>query len=348
MDKKCVSTSECNAGDMIAQKVVSKYGATIVVENTTINSYIKNKLIAFEIEYIWIYGVPKEESLKHNDFNLSKLKTTYSRNVLEVKEILNDLAKEKEVPAEKINFVSDSIYDSIDNEYYVVQCLNELKSADEDTFTHSVNVSFYSMLLAKWLLLQDNKINDVIKAGLLHDVGKIRLPDSILNKKEKLEAFDYEEIKKHPIYSFDIIKNMEGLSKECKEAVLMHHERENKSGYPMGVGGADIGICSKIVAIANLYDSLTSERFYRKRLNPFEAFESIQKQVISKFDLHIANTFLSNLAACYVGARVLLNNDIIGEIVYIPPQAISEPIVCVNSDYFDLSKETNLKIIRMI
>lgn len=348
MEKRCISISECEPGDLIAQKVVSKYGATIVVENTTVNNYIKNKLIAFEIEYVWIYGMLEEDSIKHNDLNLTQLKTIYKNNVIEIKEILNDLAKGKNISIDKIECISGSIFNSINDEYYAVRCLNELKSMDEDTFTHSVNVAIYAMLLAKWMLLPERKIIDVVNAGLLHDVGKIKLPDSILSKKEKLETDDYEEIKKHPIYGFDIIKSIEGLSNESKEAVLMHHERENGSGYPIGKRGADIGVCAKIVAIANLYDSITSERFYRKSLTPFEAFEVIQSQIINKLDMHIADTFMSNLAACYVGAKVLLNNDKIGEVVYVPPQAITQPIICVDSDYLDLARETNLKVVSML
>jgi len=348
MEKKCIAIVDCEVGEIIAQKVVSKYGTTIVVENTTINSYIKNKLIAFKTNYIWIYGVGKGESTKYKDNDLNQLKQSYKRNVLEIKEVLNDLTKGDNVSIEKINLISNSIYEPINNEYHVVQCLNELKSVDEDTFAHSVNVSLYAMLLGKWLLLPESKIIDLIQAALLHDVGKTKISNSILNKKGKLEFEEFEEIKKHPIDSFEIIQNIDGLSMESKEAVLQHHERENKSGYPTGIGGPEMSICSKIIAITNFYDSITSDRTYRGRINPFEAFEIIKSQVIGNFDVHIANTFLSNIAACYVGTKVLLSSGQTGEIVYVPPQSITKPIVCINSDYLDLSIESNLNIVRML
>ena len=229
-----------------------------------------------------------------------------------------------------------------------MQCLNELKSVDEDTFTHSINVSLYAMLLGKWLLLPESQIIDLIQAALLHDVGKTKIPDSILNKREKLETEEFDLIKSHPIYSFEIIKDIEGLSIESKNAVLMHHERENKSGYPAGLDGSSMSISSKIIAITNFYDSITSERFYRKRVTPFEAFQILQSQVISNFDIHIVSTFLSNIAACYVGTKVLLSNGQTGEIVYVPPNALTKPIIQVASEYLDLSKEPNLKIVSML
>ncbi|MBX4269377.1 HD-GYP domain-containing protein [Clostridium estertheticum] len=348
MEKRCIPILECELGEIIAQKVVSKYGSTIVVENTTINSYIKNKLIAFEVDYIWIYGVCIGEYIKYKDNDLHQLKQSYNRNILEIKKIVNDLTNGNNVSIEKIDLVSNSIYEPINNEYHVVRCLNELKSMDEDTFTHSINVSLYAMLLGKWMLLPESKIKDLIQAALLHDVGKTKISNSILNKKGKLEIEEFEEIKKHPIYSFEIIKGIDGLSMESKEAVLKHHEREDKSGYPAGIGGSEMSICSKIIAITNFYASITSERTYRKRVHPFEAFKIFQSQSSVSFDIHIVNTFLSNIAACYVGTKVLLNNGKIGEIVYVPPQAITKPIVCVDSKYLDLSKEINLSIVNML
>ena len=348
MEKRCIAILDCELGQIVAQKVVSKYGSTIVVENTTINSYIKNKLIAFKTDYIWIYGIGRDESIKYKDNDLKQLKQSYKNNVLEIKELLNDLTKGNKVSIEKINIISNSLYEPINNEYHVVQCLNELKSVDEDTFSHSINVSLYAMLLGKWLLLPESKIIDLIQAALLHDVGKTKISNLILNKKGKLDIEEYKEIKNHPIYSLEIIKDIDGLSMESKEAVLMHHERENKSGYPAGVDGSEMSMCSKIIAITNFYDSITSERIYRKRVTPFEAFHILQSQVIDNFDLHIVNTFLSNIAACYVGTKVLLNNGQIAEIVYVPPQAITNPIVCIDSKYLDLSSEINLNIVCML
>lgn len=345
MEKRCISILECKAGDVIAQKVVSEFGGTVLLENTTVNNYIKNKLEAFKIKYVWIYGEAREEVIKQENIVFTQLKNRYIKNVVEVKELLNDLSKGKNVTFDKINTISNSIYESINNEYFVVRCLRELSSVGEEEVKHSVNVSLYAMLLGKWLLLPESKIANLIHAGLLHDIGKIKIPNSILNKKENLEKEEYEQIKKHPVFSYEIIKDIEGVSEECREAVLMHHEREDKSGYPSGISGSEISTCSKIIALANFYDSITSERSYRKKVTPFEAFAIIQSEVVKRFDIHIVNTFLSNLGTCYVGTKVLLSNKTFGEIVYVPPQAIDKPIILVNSDYIDLSKESNFKII---
>lgn len=348
MGKICILVSQCKTGDIVAQKVVSKYGATIAVENTIINSYIRGKLIAFEIEYIWVYATNEDERSNFIDNNFSKLKKDYKQNVIEINEVINDLSRGKEVNVQRIDKISDCIYNSINDEYHIIKCLNELRTSDQYLYSHSVNVSFYGMLISKWLCLTKNEINQVVQAGLLHDIGKTKVPIKILNKKGKLEFEEFEEIKKHTIYGYDMVKKMDDVSDEVKEAVLMHHERINKSGYPMGKDGDELSLYSKIIAIADVYDAVTSERVYKGRETPFKAFEIFQSDSIGCFDIHILSTFLGNLAACYIGSKVLLSNGTIGEILYVPPHAITKPIVSVGAEYIDLSKESNLKITAML
>lgn len=348
MGKICILVSKCKLGDVVAQKVVSKYGATIAVENTIINSYIKSKLIAFGIVYIWIYGTNDGEIPKLIDNNFLKLKKDYKQNIIEINEVINDLSRGKEVNVQRIDKISDSIYNSINDEYHIIKCLNELRSSDQYLYSHSVNVSFYGMLLGKWLCLTKNEINKIVQAGLLHDIGKTKVPTEILNKKGKLDFKEFEEMKKHTIYGYNMVKEMYIISDEVKEAILMHHERMNKSGYPMGKGGEQLSLYSKIIAIADAYDAITSERIYKKRDTPFTAFEIIQSYSIDCFDIHMMNIFLGNLAACYIGAKVLLSNEATGEILYVPPHAITRPIISVGSEYIDLSKESNLRITAML
>lgn len=348
MGKKCILVSSCKSGDIIAQKVVSKYGGIIAVENTILNNYIKNKLIAFEIKYIWIYGTSKEQSPKFIDSTFLKLKKDYKLNVIKINELINDLSKGKNINLQRINEISNSIYKSINDEYYTVKLLNELKSADEYSYNHSVNVSFYAMLLGKWLFLSEKEIKDLSQAGMLHDIGKAKIPIEILNKKGKLDSYEFEEIKNHPVYGYNIVKELNIISDKVKEAILMHHERTDSSGYPMGKSGNELSLYSKIISIVDVYDAITSERVYKKRETPFEAFRIFQHSSIECFDIHIMNIFFKNLAACYVGSKVLLNNGESGEIVYIPPHAITEPIISVGSEYIDLSKESNLKITTML
>ncbi len=347
MGKKCILVSDCEIGDIIAQKIISKYGATVAVENTVINDYIRKKLVAFEIEYVWIYGASKEDKPKFINASFSNLKKDYKKTVVEINEVVNDLSKGKKLDVEKVDKIANSVYNSLNEEYYIVKCLGELRAADQYLYNHSVNVSFYGMLLGKWLCLTKKDINQIVEAGLIHDIGQIRVPVEILGKRGKVDIKEFDEIKKHPVYGYNMLKNSM-VSDVVKEVILMHHERMDKSGYPLGKSGDELSIYSKIIAIVDAYDAITSERVYKKRQTPFKAFEILKNNSIERFDIHIMNTFLGNIAACYVGSKVLLNNGDIGEILYVPPHDITKPVVSVGANYIDLSKENDIEIKAML
>ena len=136
-----------------------------------------------------------------------------------------------------------------------LRVLNEEKDFDEYTYTHSLNVALYAMLIGKWLRLDNNSIKNVIKAGVLHDIGKTKVPIEILNKKARLSDEEFDIIKKHTFYGYDLVRSTDCVSDEVCEAVLLHHEREDKSGYPYGIGGRQLGLYAKIVAVADVYDA---------------------------------------------------------------------------------------------
>ncbi|NMM63273.1 HD-GYP domain-containing protein [Clostridium sp. P21] len=348
MGKKCVLVSDCKAGDVISQKVVSKYGATIAVENTIINYYIIQKLAAFEIKYVWIYAAGMEGTPKFISTNFFDVKKNYKENVIEISEVVNDLSKGKKVEVAKMNKISNSIYKAINDEYYIVKCLSELKNSEGYVYSHCVNVSFYGMLLAKWLCLTKRDISQIVEAGLLHDIGQVKVPIEILNKKGKVDIEEFGEIKKHPVYGYNMVKGTNIVSDIVKEVILMHHERMNSTGYPLGKNGDELSIYCKIIAVVDAYDAITSDRVYRKRETPFKAFEILKNNSLEYFDIHVMNTFLENIAACYVGSKVLLNTGEEGEILYVPPHNITKPVVSIGKRYIDLSKEKSIEIKAML
>ena len=159
---------------------------------------------------------------------------------------------------------------------------------------------------------------------------------------------EFDEIKRHAIYGYEMVKTDKHLGEEIKEVILMHHEREDKSGYPLGVGGQDLSIYSKIVSVADVYDAMTSNRPYRKALTPFDAFNEFITISKNNLDVSIVNILTSRLSSYYTGSKVLLNNGEIGNIVYIPPHCIQKPVINVGKDFLDLSKEEDISIIKMV
>ena len=161
---------------------------------------------------------------------------------------------------------------------------------DHYTYGHSRKVSEYAVSIAESLKLPQDKIAVVRAAGLLHDIGNIGIPDSILNKKEPLSPEEWEPIKSHPQLGVAIIRNISGLS-ECLPAILHHHEHFDGSGYPNGLKGANIPHEARILSVADAYEAMTSPRAYRKQLTQEQAMAELKQCAGIQFDPDIVEVF---------------------------------------------------------
>lgn len=150
--------------------------------------------------------------------------------------------------------------------------LVKVMSFDYKVYTHSVNVCTFSIALAKFMGINDEEsLNNLGVGALLHDVGKTKIPEVILNKKSALDEDEFELIKKHPAYGQEIIKETDLVHKDCYLPIGQHHERDDGSGYPHALRSADIHEFSKIVAIADVFDAMTTRRCYRSAVETFPA-----------------------------------------------------------------------------
>jgi len=350
-EKYVFSILECPDGYEIADDVFSKYGSMIVGKNTIVNEYIRQKLMNFNVDRIAVFkpASPKD-SVDNPKTAYIETKKRYLKSINSVKAVINDLAAGRGLDYEKINEISGSFYKNMSSNFALIECLNQVKDADEYTYYHCINVSLYSMLIGRWLKLPEDEIKLLMNAGILHDVGKSKVPMEILNKRGPLNQKEFDVIKKHSIYGFEIIKDIPDINKKVKSAVLMHHEKGNGTGYPFGVSGEGINYFAKIISIADVFDALTSERVYKSRLTPFDTFREFERMGLGEghYDPGILLTFLYNISQYYVGSKVMMNTGKVGEIIYIPPHNISSPVVRVEDDYIDLSVRKGMKIVEML
>ncbi|WHH61351.1 HD-GYP domain-containing protein [Petroclostridium sp. X23] len=348
MCKICAPVSLCNIGDVLAEDIINDNGVTLVARHTVVNSYIKDRLSEIGISSVWLY---KPDVLTDNqkcEERFNQFKESYKESVLAARQILQEISINGTVNYHKLETISKTIHQNIIQSGHIIKCLAEVRDVDEYTYTHCVNVAFYSMLIAKWLNLSETKIQEVIQAGLLHDIGKVKVPCEILNKISKFTSEEFEVMKKHSDYGYEMIKGIVNINENIKNAIIQHHERIDGSGYPKGLMGDSIEIYAKIVAVADVYDAMTQNRVYKKKVSPFEAFQMFLTTGISYFDTTVLTAFLKNLAVNYTGTKVLLNNGETGEIVYIPPQDIACPIVEVKSRYIDLSREKDIRVMMVL
>lgn len=333
-----INLSKCKDGSILVSDVLNQNGVILAAKDTELNKFIRDHLMALGIEDVSIY----KPTRNNNCFTES-----YINTIVQTKSIFQDLVSGKPLDYYSISSITELIHSNINENDKIIRCLSDIRSSDEYTYTHCVNVAFYSMLIAKWLKLSDSEINKAIQSGLLHDVGKSKIPNEILNKKGILTKDEFEAIRKHTILGHEIV-DVDGIDIDIKNAVLLHHERIDGSGYPYRYHANNMNIYSKIVAVADVFDAMTSDRVYKKRSTPFEAFEMFQTIGICMFDTKILNVFLNNLAAYLVGSNVILSNGQVGEIVFIPLQNRTSPIIKISSGYLDLSKENEISITNLI
>jgi putative nucleotidyltransferase with HDIG domain len=351
MKKLIFSTLECPNGYEIGEDVFSSCGSLIITKNTIVNEAIRQKLIAFKVDRIAVIEHTKIiEPVNNPKANIITFKLHYKKSVNSVKGIINDLAAGRGIDNEKINEISHSLYENMYSNIAVTECLNKIKIADEYTYSHCINVSLYSMLIGKWLGLPENEIKLLMNAGILHDVGKSKIPLPILNKRGPLTQEEFKVIKKHPLYGFEITEDNTDINKKVKDAILMHHEKENGTGYPFGIKGVNISSFAKIISIADAFDALTSERVYKKRQTPFDTFRDMERIGVMEgnYDPDILLKFIHNISQYYVGSKVRMSTGRFGEIVYVPPHNISSPVVKVDGSFVDLSTQKGMKIIEML
>ncbi len=168
-----------------------------------------------------------------------------------------------------------------------------LDAKDPYTHGHSLRVTLYSLILAKELGLDDITLEEIETAGLLHDIGKVGIPQKILCKPGKLTDEEFEIMKSHPEQGEKIVKKIKKL-KIISNWLKTHHERWDGKGYPLGLKGEDIPISARIIAIADTYDAMTSTRSYRKALDHATAIAEIERCAGSQFDPNLASLFIKN------------------------------------------------------
>lgn len=226
------------------------------------------------------------------------------------------------------------------NPLHTFHMLQSMRDYDDATFIHSLNVSIICNAFGTWLGLSQEDNDILTLAGLLHDVGKLKIPDTIIKKPGSLTEAEFAMVKLHPRRGYAILKNLP-VDPRIRNAALMHHERCDGSGYPSGLKADQIDDMAKIIAIADIYDAMTSARVYRGPLCPFEVITVFENEGYQRFDPHFMMIFLNNIVDSYVNNTVRLTDGREGEIVMINRDKLSKPVVRVGDAFVDLSKKEN-------
>lgn len=268
----------------------------------------------------------------------------------------DSLLKQGNFNIEKIDETIDSIIDELFSREDILVSLNQISSISDNTFVHSINTTVLSLLIGKELGLSRSEMKKLSEGAILHDIGKIALDQSILFKAGRLTDEEFNHIKLHPEYGYEIVKKNPLLTESARQIALQHHERMDGSGYPKGLTSDEIHLFGKIVAIADMFDALTTERCYRKSMSNFHAYKILTNDASNnKIDSTLLALLLKNVAIYPNGIIVHLSDGSMGVVKSQNPELPFHPVVRVIKNDgdsgqvaifdVDLKKSINLTIV---
>jgi len=238
-----------------------------------------------------------------------------------IRDIMLDIEKQPEKPVSKLLLAKSNIHDTLQdiieqllkNKNLIVN-LSDIRIADNYTFAHSVNVAVMAITAGISLGLSRSQLKNIGLGSILHDLGKVKIPSSILNKEGKLSPDEFLEIKKHPGFGYEMVKTQELIPGPSALIIYQHHERMNGEGYPEGLKSEQIGLLSRISAVADVYDALVADRPYHSAYPPYKAIEILESSG-ELFDLKVLHNFIQHIAAYPIGTFLGLSNGEIGIVV---------------------------------
>ena len=273
----------------------------------------------------------------------------FVKNVSLLKDTLNSVVSD-ETPLDTKELLDStmSMFDNARGALHLFDMIHNIRNFDDATFAHSMNVALICNILAEWQGMSKEEIELATLCGLLHDIGKLTIPEEIANKKEsELTPEEFEIMRKHPYEGYKILSK-NNVDPHIAKAAMMHHERCDGKGYPLGFTAEKIDIYAKIVSIADVYDYMTSSQSFPKNVSPFGVLKILEDEGLRKYDSFLVMTFLENIINSYISNTVQLSDGRVGEVVFINKQYPSRPLLKCGNTFIDLSKEPSDIVIEKI
>jgi len=246
---------------------------------------------------------------------MSNARSAYQNACSETKIILDTMRLTGNLDVDRVNSIVDDMVDSILRNDGAMSLLSQIKHKDEYTAEHSLRVGLFSASLAKELGLKPLEIKNAGTCGLLHDIGKVKIPIDILNKPGAFTQEEYELMKSHTTSGKKLLIGQSGIYPGSVDTAFLHHERLDGTGYPRGVSSEKIPYFAKIVAVADTYDAITSHRCYKDGKTSLKAFGILYKHCGTGYEKELVETFIKVMGVYAPGCIVEMTNDEVGIVI---------------------------------
>jgi HD-GYP domain-containing protein (c-di-GMP phosphodiesterase class II) len=327
-------------GCILTEDVISKTNRPIMNKKTVLSAHLIEILRVFlvkdvEVEKTLVSGLPYNAPSIGNDKNLALNTSGSERTFIDLfLQAKQDFKKEfiswqsgMQIDVARLRSIIVPLIEQADMTSSDIFNLHHYSTKTEYLYDHPLAVGIISAFIAKKLNYSKGDITQVALAGCLSDCGMAKISPGILNKNSTLTVEEFEEIKKHPTYSYQMVKNSPLLKEATKIAILHHHERMDGSGYPFGEKSNRIHPFAKILAVADSFHAMTSERIYKPKHSPFKVLEMINEELFGEFDISALKALSSAIMNYSIGTKIRLSDGQAAEIIFVEEKNPARPLV---------------------
>lgn len=341
---------------MLGRPIYHESGQLLLAENMMLTQRLISRLQEHGVTVLYIQDkftsdleltdtIPLELRVKAID----TIKTTFN-NLQNPKGKLHDIIK-----IDRFKDVISSIVKEIKASKRVVNLLSDMQVKDHYLFSHSLNVMIYTLGLAVDKGFNDRKLNEIGLGCILHDIGKMLIPENVLQKPGKLTDEEFEQIKKHTEFGFQMLRKEIEIPLLAAHCAFQHHEKWNGTGYPRGLKEEEIHPYARLIAVGDVFDALTSHRVYRKAMLPHEAIDIIFAETNTHFEQEAVEIFRKKIVIYPIGLTVELSTGEKGVVVDSNANFVTRPVIRVfesptgekltECQEIDLSKNLSIMIV---
>ncbi|HEU4963407.1 MAG TPA: HD-GYP domain-containing protein [Bacilli bacterium] len=333
---RLASLQSIEPGVKLARPLLDEKGIVLLGEGVELSSFLLKRLNGMGITSAYIEDGRTEDIVVEDVIS----QQTRQEAIGLVNETLHQITSAERFPrhyqqpqfGRKVRDLFDVILHEMREKDDLVINLANIYTTDGELYHHSVNVSLMALAIGMEYGLSEKQLLDLGVGTLLHDVGKLQVPPEILNKPGRLTPEEFEVVKGHAQFGYDLLRAQDDISPVSAHVALQHHEKVDGTGYPRGLGGRDMHIFGKITAVADVYEALTANRVYRQGQLPHLALELLLGACGTHFDKEIVELFLGTIAIYPLGMTVVLNTGETGVIAALNRHHPQRPVVRILKD----------------
>jgi len=318
-----IRLEELKPGMVVAKPIYDQDGRVLLNRGVVLRESLIDRLKEIGCPAVYI-EVPLAEGIVLPDLVKEE---TRARSICQVRKAFDDVQAGRPFDIEAIRDTVINIIDEVLANARILVNLTDIRTYDSYTFGHCVNVCVLSILTGHKLQLNELEMRDLAVGAILHDIGKVRIPKEILQKPGPLTEAEFDLVKKHTVHGFEILRQDYDLSILIAHIAYQHHERLQGQGYPRGLKDAQIHRYAQIVAVADSFDAMTSERVYRGAIPPVKAVATLREMSGEFFAPDVVEGLVSTIAIYPIGSWVRLTSGHIGVVVDVNNKHPNLPVV---------------------